>query len=161
MEALLHGLPFYIILGVVVQGIRRSPPSRGATLRKEGLEAKFEFCLFTEVERIYLCGRRGVGASISVTVDGCKTGATFSSSRSSLKKKAALWAWKSGPRSSSWQVGIREGSCILLAMSTAACAPETGGEVVDRPGRMPRARAAASEAGRLAARDEMIFLRNL
>jgi hypothetical protein len=47
MEALLHGLPFYIILSVIVQGIRRSPPSRGATLRKEGLEAKFEFSLFS------------------------------------------------------------------------------------------------------------------
>jgi len=57
MEALLHGLPFYIILSVVVQSIWGSPPSRGATLRKEGLEAKFEFCLFSEVERIYL----GVG----------------------------------------------------------------------------------------------------
>jgi hypothetical protein len=57
MEALLHGLPFYIILSVVVQGIRGSPPSCGTTLRKEGLEAKFEFSLFSEVERIYL----GVG----------------------------------------------------------------------------------------------------
>jgi hypothetical protein len=85
MEALLHGLPFYIVLSVVIQGIRGSPPSRGATLRKEGLEAKFEFCLFSEVERIYL-GVGGVGASISVTRDGHETGATFSSSRSSLKK---------------------------------------------------------------------------
>ena len=56
---------------------------------------------------------------------------------------------------------MREGSCILLAMSTAVWAPDAGGEEADRPGRMPRARAAASEAGRLAARDEMIFLRNL
>jgi hypothetical protein len=56
---------------------------------------------------------------------------------------------------------MREGSCILLAMSTAAWAPDTCVEDVDRPGRIPRARAAASEAGRLAARDEMIFLRNL
>jgi hypothetical protein len=60
MEALLHGLPFYIILSIVVQGVRRSPPSRGATLRKEGLEAKFEFRLFSEVERIYL----GVGVEL-------------------------------------------------------------------------------------------------
>jgi len=56
MEALLYGLPFYIILSGVIQGIRGSPPSRGATLRKEGLEAKFEFSLFSEVERIYLGG---------------------------------------------------------------------------------------------------------
>ena len=47
---------------------------------------------------------------------------------------------------------------MRLAMSTAAWAPDTGG---DEGGRMPRARAAASDAGRLAARDEMIFLRNL
>jgi hypothetical protein len=60
MEALLHGLPFHVVLSVVVQGIRGSPPSRGATLRKEGLEAKFEFCLFSEVERIYL----GVGVEL-------------------------------------------------------------------------------------------------
>ena len=60
MEALLYGLPFHIVLSVVVQGIRWSPPSRGATLRKEGLEAKFEFRLFSEVERIYL----GVGVEM-------------------------------------------------------------------------------------------------
>jgi hypothetical protein len=60
MEALLYGLPFYIVLSGVVQGIRGSPPSRGATLRKEGLEAKFEFSLFSEVERIYL----GVGVEL-------------------------------------------------------------------------------------------------
>ena len=54
MEALLHGLPFNVVLSIVVQGIRGSPPSRGATLRKESLETKFEFCLFSEVERIYL-----------------------------------------------------------------------------------------------------------
>jgi len=60
METLLHGLPFYIVLSVVIQGIRGSPPSRGATLRKECLETKFEFCLFSEVERIYL----GVGVEL-------------------------------------------------------------------------------------------------
>jgi hypothetical protein len=86
MEALLDGLPFYIVLSVVIQGIRGCPPSRGATLRKEGLEAKFEFCLFSEVERIYLGVGVEFGASISVTGDGRETGATFSSSRSSLKK---------------------------------------------------------------------------
>ena len=91
MEALFHGLPLHIILRGVVQGIRRNPISRGATFREESLEAKFEFSLFSEVERIYL--GRGAGASISGTMgDGCKMGATFSSSRSSLKKKAALWA---------------------------------------------------------------------
>jgi hypothetical protein len=72
-----------------------------------------------------------------------------------------LWAWKSGPRSSSWPVGMREGSFIRLAMSTAAWAPDTWVDEVEWPGRMPRARAAASEAGRFAARDETIFLRNL
>jgi hypothetical protein len=92
MEALFHGLPFHIILSVVVQSIRWSPPSRGATLRKEGLKAKFEFRLFSEVECIYLGVGVELGASISVAVDEHKTGATFSSSRSSLKKKAALWA---------------------------------------------------------------------
>lgn len=35
------------------------------------------------------------------------------------------------------------------------------GEFRKSEGRMPEARAAASEAGRLAASDEMIFLRNL
>src|SRR5258708_36758126 len=78
---------------------------------------------------------------------GRKMGATFSSSRSSLKKKAALWAWKSGPRSSSWQVGMREGSGILLAMSTAAGGPETGGEEGERPGGGAGGRAAGSGAG--------------
>lgn len=74
METLLHGLPFYIILSVVVQGIWGSPPSRGTTLRKEGLEAKFEFCLFSKVERIYLGVCVRVGASISVAVGGCENG---------------------------------------------------------------------------------------
>jgi len=54
---------------------------------------------------------------------------------------------------------MRLSSFIWLAMSTAT--PDTGGDEVVWPGRMPRARAAASEAGRLAARDETIFLRNL
>ena len=60
METFLHGLPFNIILSGVVQGIQGSPPSRGATLRKEGLEAKFEFSLFSEVKRIYLGVEWGV-----------------------------------------------------------------------------------------------------
>jgi len=68
MEALLHGFPFYIILSGVAQSIRGSPPGRGATLRKEGLEAKFEFSLFSEVERIYLGVQVACsGASISDT----------------------------------------------------------------------------------------------
>jgi hypothetical protein len=54
METLLHGLPFYIVLSVVIQGIRGGPPSRGATLRKECLETKFEFRLFSEVKGINL-----------------------------------------------------------------------------------------------------------
>jgi hypothetical protein len=69
MEALLHGLPFYIILCVVVQAVGGSPPSRCATLRKEGLEAKLELRLFSEVERIYL-GGGGRGASIVRLTDG-------------------------------------------------------------------------------------------
>ncbi len=71
MEALLHGLPFYIILSGVVQGIRGCPPSRGATLREEGLEAKFEFSLFPEVERIYLGVSVKMGRlSVSPGMDG-------------------------------------------------------------------------------------------
>jgi hypothetical protein len=58
METLLHGFPFYIILSVVIQGIRGSPPSSGTSLRKESLEAKFKFSLFSEVERVYLGVRR-------------------------------------------------------------------------------------------------------
>jgi hypothetical protein len=60
MEALLHGLPFYRILSCVVQCIGGSSPSRGATLREKSFEAKFEFSLFSEVERIYLGVEWGV-----------------------------------------------------------------------------------------------------
>lgn len=60
MEALLHGLPFYIILSCVVQCIRGGPPGRGASLREKSFEAKFEFSLFSEVERIYLGVEWGV-----------------------------------------------------------------------------------------------------
>jgi hypothetical protein len=66
MEALFHGLPFDRILGSVVQAIRGSPPSRSTTLGKEGLEAKLEFRLFSEVECVYL-GEREEGASIGDT----------------------------------------------------------------------------------------------
>lgn len=54
MEALLYGLPFHIILGIVVQAIRGSPPGCSATLGKQGLKAKLEFCLFSQVECVYL-----------------------------------------------------------------------------------------------------------
>lgn len=68
MEALLYGLPFHIILrSVVVQAIRGSPPGRSATLRKEGLKAKLEFCLFSQVECVYLGEEQRGGASISDT----------------------------------------------------------------------------------------------
>ena len=90
MEALFHGLPFYIILSGVVQGMRGNPPSRCATFRKESLDAEFEFSFFAKVERIYLGVEQG--RLSAATRMGHKTGATFSSSRSSLKKKAALWA---------------------------------------------------------------------
>jgi len=54
MEALLYGLPFHIILRSVVQDIWGSPPGRSATLGKEGLKAQLEFCLFSQVESVYL-----------------------------------------------------------------------------------------------------------
>jgi len=38
MEALLDGLPFYIILRGVIQAVRGNPQSRRPALRKEGLE---------------------------------------------------------------------------------------------------------------------------
>jgi hypothetical protein len=62
MKALLHGLPLYRILRSVIQAIRGSPPSRSATLGKEGLEAKLKFSFFSEVECVYLGkeGKRGV-----------------------------------------------------------------------------------------------------
>lgn len=97
---------------------------------------------------------------------------TFSSSRSSLKKKAALCAWKSEPRSSScWRAdnigGSSGSSCVIGSTSWT----DTGTRIAVvlfceiglkiSAGRTPRANAAASDAGRLAARDEMIFLRNL
>jgi len=61
MEALLHGLPLHIILSSVVQAIRGSSPSSSATLGKEGLEAKLEFCFFSEVECVYLGEERKGG----------------------------------------------------------------------------------------------------
>jgi hypothetical protein len=73
MEALFHGLPFHRILCSVVQAVRGSPPSRSATLGKEGLETKLEFRLFPEVECVYL-GEWEEGASIG---DGSKTDARF------------------------------------------------------------------------------------
>ena len=66
MKALFHGLPFHRILRSVVQAIRGSPPSRSATLGKEGLEAKLEFRFFSEVECVYL-GEWEEGASIGDT----------------------------------------------------------------------------------------------
>jgi len=66
MESLFDGLPFHGILGSVVQAIRGSPPSGSATLGKEGLEAKLEFRLLSEVKCVYL-GEWDEGASIGDT----------------------------------------------------------------------------------------------
>ena len=66
MEALFHGFPFHRILCSVAQAIRGSPPSRSATLGKEGLETKLEFRLFPEVKCVYL-GEWEEGASIGDT----------------------------------------------------------------------------------------------
>jgi hypothetical protein len=70
MEALLYGLPFHIILRGVVQDIRGSPPGRSATLGKEGFKAQLEFCLFSQVECVYLGEEQRGRASISDTSTG-------------------------------------------------------------------------------------------
>ena len=93
----------------------------------------------------------------------------FSSSLSSLKKKAALCALKSGPRSrSSPEVaniggcpGLAAGDCagLLRVVCDAGCGEDW--IIALSVGRTPNANAAASEAGRLAANDEIIFFKNL
>jgi hypothetical protein len=94
MEALFHGLPLHIILRGVVQGIRRNPISRGATFREESLEAKFEFSLFSEVERIYL--GRGAGASISGTMGWMQVGRYLFELTFELEEKGSLVGLKIG-----------------------------------------------------------------
>lgn len=56
MKPFLNGLPFYRILRGVFQAIWGSPRGSGAALREEGFEAKLQFCLFSEVECVYLGG---------------------------------------------------------------------------------------------------------
>lgn len=94
-------------------------------------------------------------------------GFTFSSSRSSLKKNAALCAWNSGPLSSSCEsVERMEGvvgpdvATTVVGRSQGVGAGGEGADVKMSPGRTPSASAAASAPGRFPAREEMIFLRN-
>ena len=71
-----------------------------------------------------------------------------------MKKNAALCACTSSPRVASVSVKIG-GSCDACESAEIASASTKSA------GRTPSASAAESDAGRLSASDEMIFLRNL